>query len=52
MGGFDVHGLPMVAAMLGVKDVEMLLHRLVVIKHHRTNTKQQDGDDATRNSVD
>lgn len=50
MGGFDVQGLPLVASILGVGDVEMLLHRLVVIKHHRTKDKQEESH-ATRNSV-
>jgi hypothetical protein len=50
MGGFDVQGLPLVASILGVGDVEMLLHRLVVIKHHRT--QKEDAQDATRNPVD
>lgn len=35
MGGFDWAGLPMVLALLGITDVEMLLHRLNTIKAHR-----------------
>lgn len=35
MGGFDLgHGLDTVVELLGVEDVEALIHRLVVIKYH------------------
>ena len=35
MGGFDWQGLPLVVALLGVQDIELLLHRLQVIKTHK-----------------
>lgn len=35
MGGLDWAGLPLLAAYHGVRDVEGLLHRLLVIKGHR-----------------
>jgi hypothetical protein len=34
-GGFDWSGLPLVAELLGVTDLELLLERLVIIKNHR-----------------
>jgi hypothetical protein len=34
-GGIDWAGLPVVAELLGLMDVEMLLWRLLVIKRHR-----------------
>lgn len=34
-GGLDWAGLPFVAAMLGVDDVEGLMDRLLVIKTHK-----------------
>lgn len=35
MGGFDLgQGLDTVVSLLGVEDVESLVHRLVVIKYH------------------
>lgn len=34
-GGIDWAGLPIVAAWLGVRDVEGLMQRLVLIKSHR-----------------
>jgi hypothetical protein len=34
-GGMDWGGLPIVAAWLGVRDVDGLLQRLVLIKNHR-----------------
>jgi hypothetical protein len=36
-GGIDWSGLPFVAAWLGVRDVDGLLQRLVLIKNHRTD---------------
>ena len=36
MGGLDWSGVPLVAELLGVGDLEMFLHRLTVIKLHRT----------------
>lgn len=38
MGGFDWQGLPIVCTMLGVRDVEMLIERLLVIKTHKPPT--------------
>lgn len=35
MGGIDWAGVPLVAEFLGVRDLEMFLHRLTVIKLHR-----------------
>lgn len=35
MGGIDWSGLPYVVEILGVSDVEMLVHRLMVMKTHR-----------------
>lgn len=35
MGGLDWSGLPLAVALLGITDVEGLLHRLQVIKQHR-----------------
>jgi hypothetical protein len=35
MGAFDYDGLPVVAALLGVDDIEDLLERLLVIKAWR-----------------
>lgn len=35
MGGIDWAGLPTVCTLLGVTDVEDLLHRLLVIKTHK-----------------
>lgn len=34
-GGFDWAGLPLVVALLGIDDVEALMHRLLVIKTHK-----------------
>lgn len=34
-GGIDWAGLPLVAELLGIDDLEDLLHRLLVIKLHR-----------------
>ena len=36
MGGLDWSGVPLVAELLGVGDLEMFLHRMTVIKLHRT----------------
>lgn len=35
MGGLDWAGLPLLCAWHGVRDVDGLLHRLLVIKGHR-----------------
>jgi hypothetical protein len=34
MGGLDWTALPLVAEMLGVKDVESLVHQLVTVRDH------------------
>lgn len=34
-GGIDLAGLPLVAEYLGIADVEMLMHRLYVIRTHK-----------------
>ena len=36
-GGLDWAGLPLACALYGVRDVQMLLHRILVIKLHRTD---------------
>jgi hypothetical protein len=42
MGSIDWHGLEIVVDLLGVPDaqLELLLHRLMVIKHYRKPTKE------------
>lgn len=35
MGGIDWQGLPVACAYRGVRDVEMLIHRLLLIKAYR-----------------
>jgi hypothetical protein len=37
-GAFDWAGLPIVCALLGVQDVELLIDRLMVIKLHKPPT--------------
>ena len=37
MGGVDWSGLPLIAELYGVSDIEGLLHRLLVIKTHQTD---------------
>ena len=39
MGGIDWSGLPLVCALLSVRDVELLVERLLVIKTHRPPTQ-------------
>lgn len=34
-GSIDWQGLPLACAYFGVRDVEMLIHRLIVMKTHR-----------------
>ncbi|HMQ71350.1 MAG TPA: hypothetical protein PKA84_01610 [Rubrivivax sp.] len=34
-GGFDWAGLPLVCGLLGVREPEMLIERLLIIKTHR-----------------
>lgn len=34
-GGIDWSGLPLVCSLLGVQDIDGLIHRLTVIKTHR-----------------
>lgn len=41
MSGLDWTGLPLVAEMLGVTDLEMFLHRLTVIKLHRPGATEE-----------
>ncbi len=41
MGGLDWAGLPLVAEFLGVTDLEMLMHRLTVIKLHRPGATEE-----------
>jgi hypothetical protein len=36
MGGLDWAGLPLACAYYGVGDIEAMVHRLMVIKLHRT----------------
>lgn len=38
-GGIDFGGLPLVVELLGVDDVEDLMHRLLVIKTHDPDRK-------------
>lgn len=35
MGGLDWSGLPLACAMYGVRDIEMTIRRLLVIKLHQ-----------------
>lgn len=50
MGGLDWAGLPIVVELLGVDDIDALLLRLSVIKHHRpTEASENHG---TANTVD
>jgi hypothetical protein len=35
MGGLDWAGLPVVAELLGVVDVEALIHRIQIIRQHK-----------------
>ena len=49
MGGIDWAGLPLACAWLGVRDVDGLLQRLLIIKTHDPKRNQEDG---TRNPVD
>lgn len=34
MGGIDWAGFPLVVALLGIDDIELFIHRLLVIKRH------------------
>jgi hypothetical protein len=43
MGGFDVGGVPVVAAALGFDDIDRLLHLLLVIKSRDTKEDDNDG---------
>lgn len=49
MGGLDWAGLPYVCELLGVQDVEGLMHRLLVIKTYRPEREESHG---TGNTVD
>lgn len=42
MGGLDWAGLPVIADWLGVQDMDDLLHRLAVIKAHRSAADRED----------
>ena len=42
MGGLDWAGLPVIAEWLGVQDMDDLLHRLAVIKAHRSAADRED----------
>lgn len=35
MGGLDWRGFDLACAYFGVRDVDMLIHRLLIIKRHR-----------------
>lgn len=39
MGGIDWAGLPLACAVFGVRDVELLIHRLVTLKTYRPPNK-------------
>jgi hypothetical protein len=43
MGGLDWAGLPLACAYHGVRNVEALVHRLIVIKQHNPK-REPDGD--------
>ncbi len=34
MQGIDWNGLPVIVDMLGIKDIEMLIYQLIVIREH------------------
>ena len=40
-GGIDWPGLPLAVALFGVRDIEALIHRLLVIKTHRPDREQE-----------
>lgn len=41
-GSIDWAGLPMVAAVLGIDDLETLIRRLMTIKHHRPGDRSSE----------
>jgi hypothetical protein len=43
MGGIDWAGLPLACAWLGVRDVDGMLQRLLLIKTHDPKRNQDDG---------
>lgn len=47
MGGLDWAGLPIVAAYLGITDIEPLIHALGVIKAHRPPDDDKPGAEPT-----
>jgi hypothetical protein len=53
MGGIDWAGLPMVAALLGVEDVESFARQLMVIKHFRRDRpdRPEEDDDGTSHTL-
>lgn len=40
-GGIDWQGLPLACAYYGVRDVEILIQRLIVIKTHRPHDPKE-----------
>lgn len=42
MGGIDFAGMPLVIELLGIEDVEMLMHRLLAIKLHKPPTADKE----------
>lgn len=50
MASIDWAGVPIVAAMLGIDDLETLIRRLMTIKHHRPGESLEKDDDGTANT--
>ncbi len=54
MGSIDWAGVPIVAALLGIEDLETFIRRLMTIKHHRPGDGHDDqpekDDDGTANT--
>ena len=40
MGGVDWNALPIIAELFGVADIELLIHRLQIIKMHKPEEKK------------
>ena len=51
MGGLDWAGLPIVAELLGIKDIEALVHRLMTIKVWRPDS-DSDNNGSDNNNKD
>lgn len=51
-GGIDWAGLPVVVELLGVEDIEDLLHRLEVIRMHKPPEGPQGSADGTGHTLD